>query len=153
MAKMRNLSLNDGFESFTINNDKDRVIRFNPADPNLLQRYHQAMSDIDEAKDKIDEDVLLGPDGKPVKEDTTGAVAAALREADDIIRKSLNYMLNADVYDTVFGGQSPFCIVGNGEYLFEAFLNCIGPVIKDSITESVRASEKRKDRYLKGYKK
>lgn len=152
MSKMRSLSLDDGLESFMINNDKDRVIRFNPSDPNLLQRYHQAMKDIDDAKDKIGGDIQLDPNGEPVEDDPTGAVAATLRETDDTIRKSLNYMLNADVYDTVFGRQSPFCMI-KGEYLFEKFLNCIGPVIKDAIAESVKASEARKNKYLKGYKK
>jgi len=39
MAKMKNLSFDDGYESITVNNDKDRVIRFNPADPELYRGY------------------------------------------------------------------------------------------------------------------
>ena len=38
MAKMKNLSFNDGYESFTINDDPTRIIRFNPVDPEIINR-------------------------------------------------------------------------------------------------------------------
>ena len=38
MAKMGNLSFDDGYKSFTVNGDPNRVIRFNPADPEIINR-------------------------------------------------------------------------------------------------------------------
>lgn len=34
---MRSLNFNDGYESFMVNDDPNRVIRFNPADPGDYQ--------------------------------------------------------------------------------------------------------------------
>lgn len=154
MAKANNnLSFDDGLTSFTINGDKNRVIRFNPGDPNLLQRYYQAIKNIDTVKAKIGDDIILTPTGEAEETDDAGMVAAALKEVDNVIRENLNFMLDADVYDTIFGNQSPLCIVGKGEYLFEAVLNCIGPIIKDAVSAAAAASEKRKNKYLKGFKK
>ena len=46
--KLRNLNFDDGYKKFMVNNDPNRVVRFNPADINLLDRLDQAQKRIEE---------------------------------------------------------------------------------------------------------
>lgn len=43
---MANINFNDGFETFTINGDSNRVIKINPKDGNILIRFDEAMRDL-----------------------------------------------------------------------------------------------------------
>ena len=36
--KMKSLLFDDGYESFAVNDDPARIIRFNPADPEIINR-------------------------------------------------------------------------------------------------------------------
>lgn len=40
---MQSLKFDEGLKSFAINDDESRVIRFNPADPDMLPRYYKAL--------------------------------------------------------------------------------------------------------------
>lgn len=149
---MKNLRFDDGCQSFTINGDKERVIRFNPGDVNLIKRCNTALKNIMAAKEGIP-DIALDPDGN-MERDGLDLAASALQGIDDVIRENVNTMFDGDVYDTVFGGQSPFCIVGKeGKYLFEAFMDSVIPFIQAAAKEAREASAARVDKYTKGYKK
>ena len=39
---MQNLSFEDGYKEFTVNEDPERKIRFNPADLSILERFNTA---------------------------------------------------------------------------------------------------------------
>jgi hypothetical protein len=145
---MQSINFDDGYKSFAINNDENRVIKFNPSDPNLIKRYNESLKNMMAVKDKIGADIELSPDGELKSADNVRAATALLNETDDIIRENINLMFNSDVYDTVFAGQSPFCMVRGNKYLFEAFLMAIEPIIKRSVGEAAAASEKRMDKYL-----
>lgn len=146
---MKSINFDDGLKSFSINGDESRVIRFNPGDPNLLLRAGDAQKRILEWKGKLDK-VPLKADGTP--ESTSDESAAALREFNSMLRNELNYVFNADVYDIVFAGQSPLCIVGNRKhFLFEAFLLSAMPIIEDEISVYNTASKTRIERYTNGY--
>lgn len=43
---MANINFDDGFETFTINGDSNRVIKINPKDGNILIRFDEAMRDL-----------------------------------------------------------------------------------------------------------
>lgn len=144
--------------SFSINGDENRVIRFNPADPNLIKRVVQAEEIIHKAQDKIGER-LEEPDTATIDEEAVNEMtvresAAVLQELEDVIRDQVNYIFNADVYDTAFAGQSPLCIVGEEkEYLFEAFIKSVVPIIEEETKGYKEASQKRIEKYTKDYKK
>lgn len=148
---MRNIKTNDHLESFTINGDESRVIRFNPSDPNILVRASEAQKRIFE-KQKRMESVKLLPDGN-LKSPSEQA-REALKEFDDMIRSEINYIFNADVYDTVFAGQSPLCIVGpEKDFLFESFLKSALPIIEEGVEEFNTKGMDRIERYTKEYMK
>ncbi len=148
---MRSISFSENYKSFSINGDDSRVIRFNPADPNILVRADEAKKRISEKQDQITT-VKLRPDGSPIN--NSEAASEALRGFDEMIREEVNYIFNADVYDTIFAGQSPLCIVGDeNEFLFEAFLNAAMPIIEEGVDEFNSKGMDRIERYTKEYLK
>lgn len=149
---MHNINFSDNLKSFSINGDESRVIRFNPADPNILVRAKKAQKMITAKQSQI-EAVKLLSDGEPV-ENPTEQVRELLKEFDDLIRDEINYIFNSDVYDTVFAGQSPLCIVGEEkEFLFEAFLKAAMPIIQEGVDEFSIGSNARVEKYTKEYSK
>lgn len=148
---MRSISFSENYKSFSINGDDSRVIRFNPADPNILVRADEAKKRISEKQDPITT-VKLRPDGSPIN--NSEAASEALREFDEMIREEVNYIFNADVYDTIFAGQSPLCIVGDeNEFLFEAFLKAAMPIIREGVDEFNVGSQHRIEEYTREYSK
>ena len=149
---MQSINFDDGLKSFAINGDENRVIRFNPADPDMMTRYYIALQMLKDAKGSLLSDVNLDKEGNLPEEDKLGEASRALEETNSLIRKAMNLMFNSDVYDTIFAGQSPFCIV-RGKYLFEAFMESLQPVLESAIKAYQKASEKRMNKYLKDYHK
>lgn len=149
---MQSINFDDGLKSFAINGDENRVIRFNPADPDMMTRYYKALQMLKDAKGSLLSDVNLDKEGNLPEEDKLGEASRALEETNSLIRKAMNLMFNSDVYDTIFAGQSPFCIV-RGKYLFEAFMESLQPVLESEIKAYQKAGEKRMNKYLKEYHK
>ena len=146
---IKNINFDDGYKSFTLNGDKQRVIRFNPADPNFIKRAMDAEKRISQSKFLLD-DLNLNPDGTP--EEEMEETIKAVNQFEEIMKDQINYIFNADVYDTVFAGQSPLSIVGKDRvYLFEAFMNSVIPVIAAEIETFNKESMSRVSKYTKGY--
>lgn len=140
---MKNLSFNDGRESFTVNDDPDRVIRFNPADPEIINRILKMQKDFENYS--VPEDVELNPDGTAKSGlEKDGAYIADFTSA---MRKAFNEVFNADVYDTIFDGQSPLCIVGQ-KYLFEGVFDGLIDIMKPAIEKYAKKNQARLDKYI-----
>ena len=148
---MRSINFDDGFKSFCINGDENRVIRFNPGDLNMRVRVEEAQKRIRKWEGSL-KAIELNPDGTLVVEDEEES--AELRGFEDMLRRELNYVFNADVYDTIFSGQSPLCTVGKEKmFLFEAVLQSVTPIIEEEIEAFSPASQARVENYTKGYRK
>lgn len=140
---MKNLSFNDGRESFTVNDDPDRVIRFNPADPEIINRILKMQKDFENYS--VPEDIELNPDGTAKSGlEKDGAYIADFTSA---MRKAFNEVFNADVYDTIFDGQSPLCIVGQ-KYLFEGVFDGLIDIMKPAIEKYAKKNQARLDKYV-----
>ncbi len=148
---MRSINFDDGLKSFAINGDENRVIRFNPGDLNMRVRAEEAQKRIRKWEGSL-KTIELNPDGTPAEDDEE--TSAELRGFEDMLRRELNYVFNADAYDTIFAGQSPLCIVGKEkQFLFEAFLLSAMPIIEEEIEAFTSASQARVDKYTKEYRK
>ena len=148
---MRSINFDDGFKSFCINGDENRVIRFNPGDLNMRVRVEEAQKRIRKWEGSL-KAIELNPDGTLVVEDEEES--AELRGFEDVLRRELNYVFNADVYDTIFSGQSPLCTVGKEKmFLFEALLQSVTPIIEEEIEAFSSASQARVEKYTEGYRK
>lgn len=131
---MNNLNFDDGYKSFMINNDPNKVIRFNPTDYGMIERIEQSMKIIDEANMSVN-DIELNADGTPVLESASESVSKTSK----IIKDQIDYVLGSNVSDIVFGKQSPLSTV-KGKPLFERFLECVLPVVQKEIEKEIKAA-------------
>lgn len=144
---MKSLKFNEGLESFMINDDPARVIYFNPADPEIINRLLKMQKDFQDYKPE--EDIELNPDGSPKGE--LEKEAAYVAEFTKAMRKAINDVFNADMFDTIFNGQSPLCIVGprgKEKYLFEEVIDALMGLMGPAIEAYNRKSEKKMNKYL-----
>lgn len=140
---MKSLSFNDGRESFLVNDDPARVIRFNPADPEIVNRVLDVQKHFSDYSPP--EDIELNPDGSP-KGDLEKS-GAYIGEFTAEMRKAFNGIFNADVYDTIFDGQSPLCIIGQ-RYLYEEVLNGLLELMTPAIEAYKSKNRKKMGKYL-----
>ena len=61
--KMKSLLFDDGYESFAVNDDPTRIIRFNPADPEIINRVLDVQRHFKDYSPP--EGIELNPDGTP----------------------------------------------------------------------------------------
>lgn len=146
---MQNISFNDGYKTFSINGDESRVIRINPSDFALIERFNTAIEDIENKLSGL-EDVKLNIVGEPVEQ--LKEAAAQVKEAREYVNEKIDYIFNAPVSDVVFGKQSPLSSPG-GVTLIEGFLNAIGPVLNETIQADVKARDSRIKKYTKQVKR
>jgi hypothetical protein len=144
---MNNLSFDEGYKEFTINNDENRVIRFNPSDYAIITRLAEAKKVIEDAIAKAG-DVQIDAKGEAVDFEKTGEM---VQMVDNVIREQVDYIFASKVSDKIFGSQSPMSNIG-GEPLFVRVFNSIEPFILEATTQKRKESRKRVEKYTKGIK-
>lgn len=142
-AKMRSLSFDDGYESFMVNDDPERVIRFNPADPEILNRALNVKKVFESYE--VPEGIELNQDGTP--KDDMEVSATYVAEMTGAMRKAFNDIFLSDVYDTIFAGQSPLCIPKD-KYMFEGVLDGLIELMKPAVEEYARKNNEKMKKYL-----
>jgi hypothetical protein len=128
-----------------INDDPSRVIRFNPSDFSILERFNEARRRIAEAQNTIENDVKINNNGKPL--DELGEAAAVISKINTLIREQVDYIFDSKVSDMVFGNTSPLAMV-KGKPLFERFIEAAQPAIEKEIRAELTASQKRINKYV-----
>lgn len=140
---INNLSFDEGLVEVKINNDPNRVIKFNPGDLNIVTRYNKMVESIGSMD--LSTDVAEGEDKLKLAADQMQKIESALRE-------QFNYLFNSDVYDIIFNGQSPLCIVGKDKnMLCEVVINAIGDMISDACGKSVDTLNLKMKKYTAKY--
>lgn len=143
---MQSIKFDEGYKEFCINDDDTRIVRFNPADYGILERFSEARKTIYEEIDKIEKDIEIKADGTPG--DETEDAAKLLSELRKLINTQVDYIFGAPVTDVAFGAQSPISTVG-GKFLFERFIEASEKVITPCIKAEHQASQKRIEKYTK----
>lgn len=136
---MQSISFNEGYKEFAINNDENRVIRFNPKDFGILTRMEDTLSDFEALEKKL-------KDGN--EEEFTNN----LREAEKVVHEKIDSIFNANVHDIIFNHQSPISLVG-GEFLFMRVIEALVPIVEKEVKYEMQKSEKRMSKYTEKYKK
>lgn len=150
---MGNISFNDGYEVFTINEDPNRVIRINPRDVNILNRFETAMNELKEESESLSE-IRVSADGTPVSDGNISLdeCTKKLNAFNQTINNKLNYIFNSDVSFAAFGNQSPFSLIGaEGKFLFEVFLEAALIAVKEKIEAATAEVEARAEKYTGKY--
>lgn len=136
---MQSISFDEGYKEFAINNDENRVIRFNPKDFGILTRMEDTLSDFEALEKKL-------KDGN--EEEFTNN----LREAEKVVHEKIDSIFNANVHEIIFNHQSPISLVG-GEFLFMRVIEALVPIVEKEVKYEMQKSEKRMSKYTEKYKK
>ena len=143
---VRNLSFDDGLEKIKINGDPNRVIVFNPGDMNIITRYNEVVKRMND----LSYETLGTEQGD--KDDIEYA-GDQLQLVDKLLKEQFNYLFAADVYDTIFNGQSPLNPVGKDKrMLCEVVLTAIGDIIGDACGKNVDTINMKMKNYTEKYK-
>lgn len=142
---MLNINFDEGLEEIKLNNDDNRIIKFNPADYGILTRAKDAEKTI---QDKL-------ADLKDIKVDENGDVdddtlVEQIKFVDTTIKEQINYIFNAEVADVIFNGASSLTSV-KGKFIIESFFETIMPVVTERVKEESNLSQKRVSKYTDKY--
>ena len=125
---VNNLSFDDGFQRVTINNDPERVIKWNPTDVGFIDRF-LAFQNWAEAELPHLVKALNLDSATSFEEYKVGSASAL----GDEINTRINEVFVSDVSTVVFGGVHPLSPVPNGRLLYMSFLEALMPVIQGSV--------------------
>lgn len=138
---MGTISFDDGYKTYAINGDENRVIRINTSDYALLDRLVEAYKRI-ESIEKPDAPAAAAD--SPVEK--VAAAAKVINDIESQIRDAIDYIFNTDVCSAAFGAQSALSSIG-GVPLYERFLNALLPVVTSDIKSEMAAHKERVGRY------
>lgn len=140
---MQNIKFDDGYKKFMINDDPDKVIKFDPADFGIIERFNTARKNIEKSTEELN-DTTLDNSGEPV--DELEEAAEAIGKVRNIICEQVDYIFDSSVSSIVFGNKSPLAMV-KGVPLFERFIVAAQTYIEKEIKAEMKASEKRISKY------
>lgn len=111
---MQNISFNEGYKEYKLNNDDSRVLKIRISDPNLMSRIDTAMQKINKLMEKYK--------NRPN--------AQELPEFDKDVKELINDAFGSDICTPIFGSASVLTPLPNGEMLLFSFFNAFLPVLK-----------------------
>ncbi len=133
------LNFDDGKKGYSVNGDENRIIYFNPSDVNLYDRVEKAGEEITKAIESLPSDFVN-------ENPETLVVMETVKLAQEKIKKALNFMLDSDCYDVIFGNTSPLTPV-NGELLINGVMQGLTELIIAESEKDMKALNKKLDKY------
>lgn len=133
---MNNINFEEGYKEFNINNDPNRVLRFNPRDINIIDRIEDAQAQLKaEIKELEKKDIS---DTEMVK------------QANILLKNLTDGIFYEGSYEIVFNGQNPLTLI-NGKTIYERFFESIVNVMRPFVNKEKVAREKRMSKYKEIY--
>lgn len=139
----QSINFDDGFKSYEVNGDPQRIVRIDTADYGIIERLRKAKDNINEEMKKY-EGVEIKSDGSANLDDEVAA--AEIRNLGDFIRTQFDYIFNSKVSEALFGTASPLS-TRSGVPLFERVFNAILPIIEKDIESEHKKAEARIKKY------
>ena len=138
---MQNINFDQGYKEYTLNGDKNCVIRFMPSDLNMMSRMKEAAPVIENIYQKYAN--IQGSDAD---------ISDVMMMCDKEIREQINYIFGNDVCTAAFGSTNCMSPVG-GTLLYQRFLeDVISMAAKDIDAERAKV-EKNIKKYTSQVKK
>lgn len=133
---MNNINFDEGYKEFQINNDPNRVLRFNPRDMAFVEKLDNAKKEFQKLQNEI----------KDKKEDVE-----TITMANNKVRKIVDDIFYEGANQIIFGAQHPLTFIG-GKTIFERFIEALGEIMKPYIEKENKLAEKRMKKYTDVYK-
>lgn len=136
MGKRYSIEIDDGkveIEVFDSRKKSLGLLLIDPNDLNIFDRLEKAEVIINKATNEVDE--LIKKNAKDRD------IAAAVKRADDKIKKELDYIFDYDVSDTIFKNTN--CLsTHRGVPMIEDFINKIMPVLSDVTGTELKVNQR-----------
>lgn len=128
---MRNIQFDSGVTEFAVNGG---VLRFNPGDPNVYDRFCQA---IERIKDLEQE--LVGKTQATDAEEASLELLRLMGEADRELKQILAWVFGpGNDFDKVLGGVNLLAVAGNGERVITNLFAALEPVLIEGAERCAR---------------
>lgn len=130
------LHFDDGIKEYQINNNG--VLRLNPSDPNLYQRFFDAQDKLLAIEENL---VQQGKQLRPLPENATQEQRMAsgeanirlMAEADHKAKEVLAWVFPGNDFDVLLGGANTMAVGINGERVITNFLNMLVPIVEEGV--------------------
>lgn len=127
------LFVDDGFIRFEINDNG--VLKFNPSDFNVYERFYALIKELPEIEKKYVADVeATATIGEMTDTDLVGRELIRAREIDKAVKNKLSAVFGVgNDFDQLLGGVNVFAVARNGERVITNLLNALYPYVEDGI--------------------
>jgi len=139
-----NITFDDGIQTVMLNNDPDRIIKWNPSDMEFIDRFMAFQSYVDQdLTPKITQIYETISQGNGM----TAYKQGAITELGQIFNNELDKAFGYKVSEKAFMGASPLSSTKNGNLIFMNFLDALTPLIEQSTKDFESARGKYTEKY------
>lgn len=118
------ITFDSGIKTYQVN--ESGILKFNPSDPNVYQRFNSLKSSIQQFEKEI------SYRSKSVK--SGEEIVDLLREYDKKMKDQLSFVFGEwNDFDQIFSGVNVMAVSASGELIITNFLNGIRPIIEEGI--------------------
>ena len=120
------LIFDTGIKEFDVNGNG--LLRFNPSDPNLYNRFMSVHSEIEAIESDIQQ--------RRTEELTSEAVLEMMADYDRRVKEKLSYVFGPENdFDKLLGGVNLMAMTTSGNLVVTNLLNAIYPIIEDGVKQ------------------
>ena len=130
---MNNISFEEGYKEFAINNDENRILRFNPSDIGLIDRI----------KSELEKMEVYANEHMTDKDNYDLSI-----ELDQQLRSHVNEMFYEGTDKIIFADQNVMTTV-NGVTIFERFFRALLNTMEPYVKKEGRKSQEKIEKYRK----
>lgn len=131
---MEKLIFDSGIRSYQVNGGG--VLRFNPSDPNVYDRFMKAADKLIEIENELTEqgNAITSEDEVQVGV----SVLSILADADKKVKDLLSWVFGAgNDMDQIFSGVNLMAVADNGERVLTNFINAVYPILESGAASYV----------------
>ena len=121
---MQQINFDNGIQEFVVNGGG--VLRFNPSDPNVYDRFLDAAEKIQSVEKDME------AKGEKLAAEDGAGILRLLSEADRKIKEHLNWVFGAgNDFNEILGGVNLMAVAGNGERVVTNLMQALMPIIEN----------------------
>jgi hypothetical protein len=138
--------IDDGTRKYTFENEQGEV--------DLIKRYREKLSEFENIQDMFSK-ISWNADGtvdEASEIDDIDRAIGIMNQVQNLLKETMNYIFDADVYDSLFAKRNPFSSVGEKPFV-EVAMKAIGEIIGDSQKDQKAKTKNNVLNQTKGYTK
>ena len=130
---MEKLTFDTGIREYDINGKG--VLRFNPSDPNVYERFYQAVDELEQMERELTETDTSGLEGQAIAAENL----RLLTEADRKTKQALDRVFGPpNDFNALLEGVNLMAVATNGERVVTNLLAALTPIIEQGAQECAR---------------